>query len=95
MIIEISRALCILSKYLRLVPRESVGLIFSVGLSYITSNIDHFVDNVRNYVKLFFSELVSVAAKYKQTGDNGDNAKKNYIKYNIFRLSRNGGYFNG
>lgn len=68
MVVEISRSLCILSKHLKQVPLKSIDIIFAMGLTYVTSHIDHFVDSVRNYVKPFFSELVFVAAKHKKGG---------------------------
>lgn len=67
--IEISRSLSILGKHLKLLPVENVQHIFSLGLSYVLSNIEHFIESVRNYVQTFFNELVLTAAKHKNSGE--------------------------
>lgn len=67
-IVEISRSLSIVSKHLSLIPTESIENVFVTGLSYIISHIEHFVDSVKVYVKMFLKELVLTAAKHKELG---------------------------
>lgn len=68
-IVETSRTLSILAKHLKNVPTDLMMPLFIEGLSYVWSHIEHFVDTVRNYAKLFFVELVTVAALHKSTGN--------------------------
>lgn len=51
---------------------ESMAELFPLGLLYIMTHIEHFVDSVRNYVKPFFNELVLVAAKSYKEGKGTD-----------------------
>lgn len=53
-----------------MVSLECMEYLFVIGLTYVFTHIEHFVDTVRNYVKLFFNELILVAAKHTKEGDN-------------------------
>ncbi|CAG9815559.1 unnamed protein product [Phaedon cochleariae] len=67
-IVEISRTLAMVSAQLKHVPRELIKSLFMEGISYVWNHIEHFVDTVRNYVRLFFDELVALAAHHKNEG---------------------------
>lgn len=68
-----------LNKHLILVNMDSMAHFFTNGLLYVLSHLEHFVETVRNYVKSFFNELVFLAAKRGNAGD--DNINFRIIKY--------------
>nr|CAH7713689.1 unnamed protein product [Callosobruchus chinensis] len=69
-IVEISRTLSITAKQLTAIPKTLIKPLFLEGISFVWSHIDHFVDTVRNYAKLFFVELINVAAYHRTNGYN-------------------------
>ncbi|XP_023011741.2 thyroid adenoma-associated protein homolog [Leptinotarsa decemlineata] len=67
-IVETSRALTTIGKQLKFLPRDLVKPLYLEGIAFVWSHIEHFVDSVRNYTKLFFVELVIVAATHRNEG---------------------------
>ncbi|KAG5896481.1 hypothetical protein JTB14_005862 [Gonioctena quinquepunctata] len=67
-IVEISRTLATLGKQLSSVPLDLIKPLFLEGISYILSHVGHFVDSVRNYTRMFFIDLVIVAAHHMNNG---------------------------
>nr|CAI5849814.1 unnamed protein product [Callosobruchus analis] len=69
-IAEITRTLSITAKQLIVIPMTLIKPLFLEGISFVSSHIDHFVDTVRNYAKLFFIELINLAAYHRRNGYN-------------------------
>lgn len=67
-IVETSRTLCLIAKHLKNIPVDLVKSMFLEGLFYVSSHADHFIDTVRNYSKIFFEELVGLAAHHQENG---------------------------
>ncbi|XP_066137388.1 uncharacterized protein THADA isoform X2 [Euwallacea fornicatus] len=67
-IVETSRTLCHVAKYLKNMPIDLIKPLFLESLFYVSSHADHFIDVVRNYSKIFFDELVGLAAHYHENG---------------------------
>ncbi|KAJ8947049.1 hypothetical protein NQ318_019942 [Aromia moschata] len=83
-IVEISRTLSIIVKHLKAVPQSLIKSLFLEGISYVWSHLEHFVDTVRNYTKLFFEDLVIVAAQHK---NNGNRELAEILLQNVQQLS--------
>ncbi|XP_050296471.1 uncharacterized protein LOC126736248 isoform X2 [Anthonomus grandis grandis] len=62
---ETSRALCHIAKYLKNIPQDLIKEMFLDGLFYVSSNAEHFIDTVRHYARIFFDELVGLAAYHQ------------------------------
>ncbi|XP_030763962.1 thyroid adenoma-associated protein homolog isoform X2 [Sitophilus oryzae] len=67
-VIETSKTLCLMAKQFRKIPLNLVKDIFLEGLYYVSSHADYFIDTVRNYSKIFFEELVALAAYHYGNG---------------------------
>lgn len=50
------------------IPTNLITPLFLESLFYVSSHTDHFIDTVRNYSKIFFEELVRLAAHHHDNG---------------------------
>lgn len=67
-IVESSRVLAQVAKYMKSIPTNLITPLFLESLFYVSSHTDHFIDTVRNYSKIFFEELVRLAAHHHENG---------------------------
>ncbi|KAK9728753.1 Ferric reductase NAD binding domain [Popillia japonica] len=66
--LEVSRALILISKIMNTIPLTYVDLMFSQGLDYVWTHLDHFVDTVKNSAKSIFENLIKLAYRHYING---------------------------
>lgn len=66
--LEVSRALILISKIMNTIPLAYVDLMFSQGLDYVWTHLDHFVDTVKHSVKSIFENLIKLAYRHYING---------------------------
>ncbi|KAI4458024.1 thada/death receptor interacting protein [Holotrichia oblita] len=66
--LEVSRALILISKIMNTIPLSYVDLMFSEGLDYVWTHLDHFVDTVKHSTKLIFENLIKLAYRHYRNG---------------------------
>lgn len=67
-IIEASKTMCLVARQFKNVTLDVVRIMFLDGLYFVSSHIDYFIDSVRNYTKIFFEELIALAAYHHANG---------------------------
>lgn len=57
-----------IGKHLKSLPVDKVKGLFILGLQYVWSHVDHFVDTVRQYIKIISADLVALSAFHSKNG---------------------------
>ncbi|KRT82581.1 hypothetical protein AMK59_4444, partial [Oryctes borbonicus] len=66
--LEVSRALILISKIMNTIPLSYVEPMFSHSLDYVWTHLDHFVDTVRHSAKTILENLIKLAYRHYRNG---------------------------